>query len=116
MRDCLFYQAARVVGIESPALFETIVDVRPIAALGSGTSAHLPDAQTCFNDPLRKIGVYYSAANDLRFCAQARIDSNECFGKNIDWTTAIGYCQEHNDNRQSLCSLHLPFDVSTSHA
>ncbi len=215
------------VGIENPVLFETIVDVRPIAAPGSGTSANLPDAQTYFNDPLRKSGGYYitpqlgtmlnppsntnnqrtlplvvlggparyewhkitnlsdavlttgverlgtesgketpfilgnhpdvttyqccpgdtssectsdhliemeeidfqvacwaqsmsdspdqdpsealehckeswvtdrSADDDLKFCAQARIDSNECFGKDIDWQTAINYCKANDNN------------------
>ena len=215
------------IGIEKPVLFETIVDVRPIAAPGSGTSMNLPDAQTYFNDPLGKTGGYYvtpqldtllnppankanqrslplvvlggpargewqkitglgdavlstgttklhseasketpyilgnhpdvttyqccpgdtsaqcgsdnliameeidfqvtcwaqsmslvpnqdpaealanckqawvtdrSDDNNLKFCAQARIDSNECFGKDIDWEMAISYCQEHGDN------------------
>ena len=47
------------VGIDNPTLFETIVDIRPIAAPGSGTSQNLPDAQTYFNDPSGTTGGYY---------------------------------------------------------
>lgn len=47
------------VGIRNPTLYETIVDIRPIAAPGSGTSENLPDAQTYFNDPTGSTGGYY---------------------------------------------------------
>ena len=47
------------VGVPNPTLFETIVDVRPIAAPGSGASQYLPNAQTYFNDPSGKTGGYY---------------------------------------------------------
>lgn len=47
------------VGIDNPTLFETIVDVRPIAAPGSGTSQNLPDAITYFNDQTGLTGGYY---------------------------------------------------------
>ncbi len=214
------------VGIDDPTLYETIVDVRPIAAPGSGTSDNLPDAQTYFNDPTGKTGGYYinpqlalmvdpqssshaqtlplvvlggparedwneitgtgedvlntgvttipgaskptpyilgnhpdmttyqcckgdpnpdckdsfnleadekidvqiacwaqamsdnpdsdpkqvladckkkwvtnrSADDDLTFCALARMDSNECFGMDIDWATAVNYCKSHDNN------------------
>ena len=214
------------VGIDDPTLYETIVDIRPIAAPGSGTSQNLPDAQTYFNDPTGATGGYYiipqlslmvdpqsssaaqtlplvvlgtparedwnkitgagedvlstgtttipgaskptpyilgnhpdvttyqccpgdpssqcensfdlvadeeidvqiacwaramsdnpdsdpekaladckskwvtnrSADDDLTFCALARMDSNECFDKDIDWATAIDYCKSHNNN------------------
>lgn len=228
------------IGIENPVLFETIVDVRPIAAPGSGTSMNFPDAQTYFHDPLRKTGGYYvtpqldtmlnppanvankrslplvvlggpargewqkitglsddvlstgavklypgasketpyilgnhpdvttyqcclgdtdskcnsdnliemeetdlqvtcwaqsmsatptqnptqaladckqkwvadrSADNNLKFCAQARIDSNECFGQDINWEMAIKYCQGHD---QAVCNLRLPLNTSTA--
>ena len=36
--------------------------------------------------------------DDLTFCALARMDSNECFGKNIDWDTAVDYCKIHNND------------------
>ena len=213
------------VGIHNPTLFETIVDIRPIAAPGSGTSQNLPDAQTYFNDPSGTTGGYYinpqlslmvepqlpnphentlslvvlgtparedwnkitgagedilntgtatipggskptpfilgnhpdvttyqccpgdpssqcdsfdlvadeeidmqiacwarsmsenpdgdpekvladckekwvtnrSTDDDLTFCALARIDSNECFDKEIDWATAVDYCKSHNN-------------------
>ena len=214
------------IGIDDPTLYETIVDVRPIAAPGSGTSDNLPDAQTYFNDPTGTTGGYYinpqlslmvepqppgandntlplvvlgmparedwnkitgvgegilntgvttipgatrptpyilgnhpdvttyqccpgdpssqcdnssdlvadeeidvqiacwaqamsdkpdsdpeqvladcrdkwvtnrSAADDLTFCALARIDSNECFDKDIDWATAVDYCKSHDN-------------------
>ena len=39
-----------------------------------------------------------SAADDLTFCALARMDSNECFDKGIDWATAVAYCRSHNNN------------------
>ena len=215
------------IGIDDPTLYETIVDVRPIAAPGSGTSQNLPDAQTYFNDPTGTTGGYYinpqlslmvepqppgpndntlplvvlgeparedwdkitgsgvgilktgtatipgasrptpyilgnhpdmttyqccpgdpssqcddsfdlvadeeidvqiacwaqamsdnsdsdpklvlatckakwvtnrSAAADVTFCALARIDSNECFDKDIDWATAVDYCKSHDNN------------------
>ena len=214
------------VGIDNPTLFETIVDIRPIAAPGSGTSQNLPDAQTYFNDPTGTTGGYYinpqlslmldpqsssedqtlplvvlgtwaredwnkitgtgeaalstgattipgaakptpyilgnhpdlttyqccpndpssscdgskdliqdeeidvqiacwaqamssnpnsnpkqvlaackdkwvtnrSANDDLTFCALARMDSNECFDKDIDWNTAIDYCKSNDNN------------------
>ncbi len=215
------------VGISNPVLYETIVDIRPIAAPGSGTSQNLPDAQTYFNDSTRKTGGYYlnpqlslmldpipesnnhdhtlplvvlgtpareawdkitntgvdvlstgtatvpgstkptpyilgnhpdvttyqccpgdpssrcdshnlvkdeevdvqivcwmqmmaenpdadtktvlqncnskwvtnrTAEDDLTFCALARIDSNECFDKNIDWQTAVDYCRNNGNN------------------
>lgn len=215
------------VGIDDPTLYETIVDVRPIAAPGSGTSSNLPDAQTYFNDPTGKTGGYYinpqlalmldanpssaasqtlplvvlgtparetwgkitgtatdvlttgtatipgaakptpfilgnhpdvttyqccpgdpssqckgsqnlikdeevdvriacwaqgmskdpgsdpskvlaactdrwvtsrSAADDLTFCALARMDSNECFDSGIEWDTAINFCKGHNND------------------
>ena len=215
------------VGIDNPTLYETIVDIRPIAAPGSGTSQNLPDAQTYFNDSTGSTGGYYinpqlslmldpqssdsndktlplvvlgtparqewnkiagtgedilntgtatipgaskptpyilgnhpdvttyqccpndpsssctgsqdliskeeidvqiacwaqgmsanpdsdpkqvladckdkwvsnrSADDDLTFCALARIDSNECFGKEIDWATAVNYCKNNNNN------------------
>ena len=220
------------VGIANPVLFETIVDIRPIAAPGSGTSQNLPDAQTYFNDMTGKTGGYYinpqlslmvdpipgssnydhtlplvvlgtpardtwnsitnsgtdilstgtatipgsskptpyilgnhpdvttyqccpgdsssrcdshnliadeeidvqiacwaqrmsanpdadpkatleacrsewvtnrSAENDLTFCALARIDSNECFDKGIDWETALTYCK---NNQNSPCATY----------
>lgn len=47
------------VGIDDPILYETIIDIRPIAAPGSNTSQNLPDAQTYFNDPSGKTGGYY---------------------------------------------------------
>ena len=47
------------IGAPNPTLFETIVDVRPIAAPGSGASQYLPNAQTYFNDPTGKTGGYY---------------------------------------------------------
>ena len=47
------------VGISDPTLYETIVDIRPIAAPGSGTSENLPDAQTYFSDPTGATGGYY---------------------------------------------------------
>ena len=214
------------VGIDNPTLFETIVDVRPIAAPGSGTSDNLPDAVTYFNDQSGQTGGYYitpqlnlmldppangysdsalplvilggpardtwkaitgldngvlntgttqlssgtkkvpyilgnhpdvttyqccpgdkgsgctsdhliemeeidvqiacwadqmakypsrdpaqvlasckslwvtnrSADNDLAFCALARSDSNECFGKDLTWEAAIAYCKANNNN------------------
>ena len=48
-----------VAGIGNPTLFEAIVDIRPIAAPGSGTSQYLPDAQTYFNDKTGSTGGYY---------------------------------------------------------
>ena len=214
------------VGIDDPVLFQTIVDIRPIAAPGSGTSQNLPNAQTYFNDDTGTTGGYYiapqlalmvappsaisrkrtlplvvlgspareqwrtmtglpadildtgvtpiipggkptpyilgnhpdvttyqccpgdrssrcdsfdllkseeadlqiacwaqsmaadglqdpkdalanckekwvtkrSPEDDLAFCAVARMDSNECFGKDIEWATAISYCKEHGNN------------------
>ena len=47
------------IGIENPALHETIVDIRPIAAPGSGTTGNLPDAQKYFNDETHTTGGYY---------------------------------------------------------
>jgi len=47
------------VGIDNPTLYETIVDIRPIAAPGSNTSQNLPDAQKYFNDPSGTTGGYY---------------------------------------------------------
>ncbi len=212
------------VGIEQPVLFETIVDIRPIAAPGSGTSQNLPDAQKFFNDKSSSTGGYYitpqlnlmlnpaevastdslplivlgdparaewkaitglddsvlntglarlpdaekstpyilgnhpdvttyqccpgdpssscdsfdlieseeidvqiacwaktlsdseatpadalaqckqkwvtnrSAENNQTFCALARIDSNECFGKDLSWDKALSYCKSNNNN------------------
>ena len=216
----------KAVGIENPVLFETIVDIRPIAAPGSGTSQYLPDAQTYFNDKTGSTGGYYitpqlnlmldppsnasttqtlpvvvlggpargewkaitglddsvlntgtislpeagketpyilgnhpdvttyqcchndysssctsknlipmeeidvqiacwaasmaaspnldpsealadcnkdwvsarTPENDLTFCALARIDSNECFGKNLSWEAAVNYCKQNSND------------------
>ena len=217
----------KAVGIENPVLFETIVDIRPIAAPGSGTSQYLPDAQTYFNDKTGSTGGYYitpqlnlmldppsntsttdtlpvvvlggpargerkaitglddsvlntgavmlpetgketpyilgnhpdvttyqcctgdksskcvgndnliefeeidvqiacwvssissnpsmdpsqalancnkewvtgrTPQNDLTFCALARIDSNECFGKDLSWEAAVNYCEQNNND------------------
>lgn len=217
----------KAIGIADPTLYETIVDIRPIAAPGSGTSQNLPDAQTYFNDMSEKTGGYYinpqlsllvdplpesnshnhtlplvvlgtpareewnnitksgtsilstgtatipgaskptpyilgnhpdvttyqccpgdpssrcdsfdlvedegidvqiacwaqamstnpdadpkatlescktkwvtkrTPDDDLTFCALARIDSNECFDKDIDWETAVNYCKTNNNN------------------
>ena len=49
----------KAVGIENPTLYETIVDIRPIAAPGSGTTENLPDAQKYFNDKTETTGGYY---------------------------------------------------------
>ncbi len=229
----------KAVGIEDPTLYETIVDIRPIAAPGSGTTENLPDAQKYFNDKTLTTGGYYinpqlsltvdpnpessthkhtlpvvvlgtsareewntitgtgeevlktgtatipgaskptpyilgnhpdlttyqccpgdtssscdshdlltdeevdmqiacwtqaisanpdadpdttlanckekwvtnrSPQDDLTFCAQARIDSNECFGKDIDFATAVNYCKSH-DNKPCAtyaCPTEIP--------
>ena len=34
-----------------------------------------------------------SPQDELTFCALARMDSNECFGKNIDFEMAANYCK-----------------------
>jgi len=39
-----------------------------------------------------------SPEDDLTFCTLARMDSNECFGKNIDLQTAEPYCRNNNNN------------------
>ena len=39
-----------------------------------------------------------SPQDELTFCALARMDSNECFGKNIDFETAANYCKSHDNN------------------
>lgn len=230
------------VGIDDPTLYETIVDIRPIAAPGSNTSQNLPDAQTYFNDPSGHTGGYYinpqlkqmldpqststsmtlplvvlgtpareewnnitgvgkdilktgtatipgaskptpfilgnhpdvttyqccsasssseckdshnlipdeeidvqiacwaqamsenpgqdpetvlsdcharwvtnrskNADDDRTFCALARIDSNECFGKDITWATAVKYCESHNNNpcATSACPTNSSLD------
>ena len=49
----------KAVGIENPTLYETIVDIRPIAAPASGTTENLPDAQKYFNDKTQTTGDYY---------------------------------------------------------
>ena len=229
----------KAVGIENPTLYEAIVDIRPIAAPGSGTTENLPDAQKYFNNKNEAIGGYYinpqlsltvdpdpessshkntlplivlgtpareewntitgageevlktgtatipgaskptpyilgnhpdlttyqccpgdtssscdshdlitdeevdmqiacwtqaisanpdadpdttlanckekwvtnrSPQDDLTFCAQARIDSNECFGKDIDFATAVNYCKSH-DNKPCAtyaCPTEIP--------
>ena len=233
----------KAIGIDNPTLYETIVDIRPIAAPGSGTSQNLPDAQTYFNDTARKTGGYYinpqlalmvdpvpesnnynhslplvvlgtpardewnnitdsgtdilgtgtatipgaskptpyimgnhpdvttyqccpkdpssqcgsfdliadeevdvqiacwaqamsenpdadpqatlancknkwvtnrSPDDDLTFCALARIDSNECFGKDLDWATAINYCKSNDNNpcASYACPTKSPRDSS----
>lgn len=215
------------VGIGNPTIYEAIVDIRPIAAPGSGTTENLPDAQKFFNDKTETTGGYYinpqlsltvdpvpesnsykhtlplvvlgtpardewntivgsgdevlttgtatipgaskptpyilgnhpdlttyqccpgdtssacdshdlitdeevdvqiacwtqvmsanpdadpdvalasckdkwvtgrSAEDELTFCALARMDSNECFGKNIDFETAVNYCKSNNND------------------
>lgn len=49
----------RSVGVEDPTLYETIVDIRPIAAPGSATSQYLPDGAKFFNDSTQTTGGFY---------------------------------------------------------